>query len=404
MNHQGALQVGLEPYPGYRLERFLGHGGFGEVWEARNVGGDRVALKFLMCDNTGNVASENHAIQAIGQLQHPNLLRVDRVWTYQNYLVIAMALADGSLLDLLAAYQAEYQRAIPPEDLLPLLEQAAAGLDFLNAYQHRIDGQLVAIQHCDIKPGNLLLFDETLKISDFSLACVTTFMLKEHRQAGTLEYMAPEVFQGRLSKQTDQYALAVTYCRLRTGRSPFGELPSSFPSTYRKPAPDLTILPHSERPAVERALAVVPNDRWESCTAMIAAIRRGVKGLPVSNTRRPLGFSAGDTSKPSGTEKRSFVRYSCGVKASWRLLGDHSDDFQQAEICEISRSGVGLIVTTAFKRGAILAVKLKEQVATLSRPLLVRVVHARKEGEDAWRLGCSFVTKLSEEDFRKILP
>src|SRR5262245_27828199 len=80
----------------------------------------------------------------------------------------------------------------------------ARALDFLNARQHLLDGQRVGIQHGNIKPTNLLLFGETVKISDFGLATPTGTPVKVHQRAGTWGYAAPEVLQGRLSDWTDQ--------------------------------------------------------------------------------------------------------------------------------------------------------------------------------------------------------
>src|SRR5438445_671717 len=84
----------------------------------------------------------------------------------------------------------------------------------------RIGAAQVAIQHCDVKPSNFLLFGDTVKLSDFGLASSISCQLQGHRRAGTLAYTAPEVFQGRLSDWTDQFSLGVTYCELRSGRLP----------------------------------------------------------------------------------------------------------------------------------------------------------------------------------------
>src|SRR5581483_8440691 len=108
----------------------------------------------------------------------------------------------------------------------------------------------------------------------FGLASPTSSTLKFHRRAGTLEYTAPEVFQGRLSDWTDQYALAVSYCQLRGGRFPFADTPVAFKPTYVRPAPDLTMLPPAERPILARALSPTPQDRWPSCKDFISLLAK----------------------------------------------------------------------------------------------------------------------------------
>src|SRR6266481_1434613 len=65
------LQSGLEPFPGCRLGQRLGHGGFGEVWQASARDGTSIALKFLPCDNSQDVITELRSLQAIRELQHP---------------------------------------------------------------------------------------------------------------------------------------------------------------------------------------------------------------------------------------------------------------------------------------------------------------------------------------------
>jgi serine/threonine-protein kinase len=89
------------------------------------------------------------------------------------------------------------------------------------------------------------------------------------KPAGTPEYAAPEVFRGRLSNRTDQYALAVSYCQIRGGRFPFKDTPPNLTPTYTRPLPDLSMLPAKEQPIVGRALAAMPQDRWPTSCEFI---------------------------------------------------------------------------------------------------------------------------------------
>ncbi|MFN4259110.1 MAG: serine/threonine-protein kinase [Gemmataceae bacterium] len=274
VSHAEALYPGMQPYPGYQLRQLLGRGGFGEVWEAQTNDGSLIALKFLPCSSNLAASKEIRSIQAIRQLRHPNLVRIDQVWCQRGYIVVAMELAEGSLLDLFDAYRNEMGTAIPPEQVCLYLTQVASALDFLNKRQHAQDGQRVSYQHCDIKPSNLLLFGDTVKLCDFGLSSATTAKVKFHSRAGTLDYAAPEIFQGRLSEWSDQYSLAVSYCLLRGGQLPFPESPRSFRGAYTRPAPDLSTLSPAERPIVARALSVIPHDRWPTCGEFMAQVSR----------------------------------------------------------------------------------------------------------------------------------
>jgi len=263
----------MEPIPGYRLRQVLGRGGFAEVWEAEAASGT-VALKFMPCSDGLAAAKEIRSIQAVKSIEHPNLIKIEQVWAYQDYIVIAMELADGSLLDLLDAYTSEFGTPMAAEQVCLYLNQAAEAIDFMNRRQHLLDGQRVGFQHCDIKPSNLLLFGDSVKVADFGLASPTASVLRFHRRAGTLDFTAPEVFQGRLSDWTDQYALAVTYCQLRGGRMPFTDTPANFVRTYVRPNPDLTMLPSNERPVVQRALSPTPQNRWPSCKELMTRLTK----------------------------------------------------------------------------------------------------------------------------------
>jgi serine/threonine protein kinase, bacterial len=266
------LATDFEAVPGYRLGRFLGKGGWGEVWQATREDGTAIALKFLPCDSQLAAAQEIRALQTIRQLKHPSLIHIEQIWSIADYVVVGMELADGSLADLLDVYYTELRQPIPPDHVCYYLRQAASALDFLNARQHQLNGQRVAVRHCDVKPSNLLVVGNDVKLADFSLAVQATSSILNHRRVGTWNYLAPELFRGILSDRTDQYSLAITYCQLRTGRLPFpdlgsGKVPKT--KTYSRPAPDLSTLSAPERPIIARALGPVPQDRWHSCTELI---------------------------------------------------------------------------------------------------------------------------------------
>jgi serine/threonine-protein kinase len=260
--------------PGYNLLRVRGRGSYGEVWEAEKEDGSLVALKFMPYADSNAASREIRSIQLVRQINHPNLTTVDKVWCCPGYLVISMELADGSLSDLHDTSRAEFGTDIAPDYLCFLLAQAAEGLDWMQAPEHNVRGLKVGFQHCDVKPSNLLLYGDTVKLCDFGLTSPLTANLAPHHRAGTLDYSAPEVFNGQLSQWTDQYALAVTYCQLRSNRVPFSDTPPGYTARYVRPNPDLRMLPKAEQPIIRRALSPRPSDRWPSCRMMIAELER----------------------------------------------------------------------------------------------------------------------------------
>src|SRR5205085_1794419 len=166
--------------------------------------------------------------------------------------------------------------------------QAADALDFMNSYRHCHEGRWVAFQHCDVKPNNLLIFGDQVKVADFGLASPMTTALENHDRAGTLDFAAPEVYRGRLSDRTDQYALAVTYCLLRGGRMPFHNTYGRFTPSYTRGQPDLSMLSPAERPIIGKALAVSPINRWASCGELMMQLQELFIAEPAAAGAVPL--------------------------------------------------------------------------------------------------------------------
>jgi len=378
-HRRAASQLAITPelHPGYRLRRLRGRGTFGQVWEAETDAGEPVALKFLACVSN-QAGMEVRSLQLIRDLSHPGLVRIGKVWSAAGCLVVAMELADGSLADLLQVYRADLGTALPRDHLLPLLVQAADALDFLNTCQHYLHNQWVTIQHCDVTPNNLLVFDKAVKLSDFGLTTAMTSNEKTHHRAGTPAFAGPEVFQGRVSERTDQYALAVCYCVLRGGRLPFPDTPANFEPGYIRPAPDLGMLDPEERPAVTRALAPAPQDRWPSCGELVARLARA--GTPEA----PMG------QRP---ERRRAQRYRPGAGVSCYVLPTLGNQPWRAEVQNVSAAGMRLRVHRPgcpLRPGRVVDLALVRAAEGLPVTVRLRLTHsAEQEGGD-YEVGGTF--------------
>jgi formylglycine-generating enzyme required for sulfatase activity len=267
--------VGAEPVPGYRLEAFLGKGGFGEVWRAVGPGGFKVALKLLTTDEAGS-ERELRALELLKDIHDGHLLSIHGVWCIPGWSVLAMELANGTLMDRLKAFQKQGMPGIPREELLDHFQQAARGIDFLNEPRHVLTqgSAPTSIGHGDVKPQNLLLVGTACKVGDFGLLRRLSSTTSQKTNSLTAAYASPEAFEGRHAPQTDQYALAVSWCQLRSGRLPFQGGPVQLMAGHMTKPPDLSMLPATERAAVGRALSKKAEERWPNCRAFVEALSR----------------------------------------------------------------------------------------------------------------------------------
>jgi hypothetical protein len=247
---------GYESIPGYGLQHIIGRGGVGEVWKASTPDGRAVALKLIQWA-AGRAEGELRGLESIKTINHPSVVRIFDVLKTEAYLVISMELADRTLLDA-------WWEGLSNDQLGAFFRQAADGIDYLHAQ---------GIQHRDIKPHNLLLIGRTLKVADFGLARVLQHSVTGHTGRLTVAYAAPEFFEHRTAKSSDQYSLAITYCQLRGARMPFVGTPAQIIAGHLHQSPDLTMLPEGERFAVGKALSKHPEERWPSCRAFIEAVQ-----------------------------------------------------------------------------------------------------------------------------------
>src|SRR5262249_37806030 len=118
-------------------------------------------------------------------------------------------------------------------------------------------------------------------VADFGLTKLLQHtIIQTTSGALTPAYAPPEFLNGQVSRWSDQYSLAVTYCQLRAGQLPFGGNAGQLVAGHLLLSPDLRMLPEPERPTVARALAKQPDQRWPSCRALVNALAAGAREQP----------------------------------------------------------------------------------------------------------------------------
>jgi serine/threonine protein kinase len=280
-----------EPIPGYRLVRPLGSGGFGEVWVCEAPGKILKAIKFVFgklnasASDDRHARQEVHAIQRVKKVRHPFIMSIERVDILDGELAIVMELAEKSLFDVLQEALQEGQTGISRDKLLRYIRDTADGLDYLSETHD--------LMHLDVKPRNLFLIANRVKIADFGL----TKPLDQSSWSGIVasmapQYAAPETFSSRVTRYSDQYSLAIVYTELLTGRRPFtGKTIRELALEHMNVEPDLSRLSTADREAVGRALSKDPTRRFPNCRAFIEAIESGSYSSPVNFDASTHGVS-----------------------------------------------------------------------------------------------------------------
>ena len=266
------IDVNAEPILGYRLIERIGGGGFGEVWKAEAPGGLLKAIKVIHgdlrsidADGCRHAEQELRALKRLQGIRHPYLLSLERYDVIEGRVLIVTELADCNLWDRFREMRAQQRPGIPRGELLRYMEEAAEVLDLMNTqYQ---------LQHLDIKPQNLFLVYNHVKVADFGLVKDLEGMRGQITGGVTPVYAAPETFDSIVTRYCDQYSLAIVYQELLTGVRPFnGTSGQQLLLQHLREPPNLGPLPPADRPAVGRALSKKPEDRFPSCIQFVRSL------------------------------------------------------------------------------------------------------------------------------------
>ena len=265
----------------YRIERLVGEGGMGVVYEATHLRlGARVAVKVMARDLAADseaMARFHREAMVTSGLGHPHIVKVlDFSTTPTGEPFLAMEFLEGEDLER------RLRRAgrLPIAEVAHIIKQVASALAATHAK---------AIVHRDLKPGNIYLLaaageTDFVKVLDFGISKVRSASTKITRTSsvmGTPNYMSPEQAKGHvedIDERTDQWALAVIAWECLLGEGPFvGEnVPSIlFQVVHEAPAalvPKVAGLPTRVEDVLLRALAKNKSDRFASVNEFAAAL------------------------------------------------------------------------------------------------------------------------------------
>jgi Tol biopolymer transport system component len=246
----------------YEITQFLGEGGMGQVYRARdtNLGRD-VAIKILplaFTTDPDRVARFEREARVLAALNHPHIATIHGIEGTDGLRGIVLELVDGETL----AHRVR-RGPIPIKEALTIAGQLADALDA--AHQR-------GIVHRDLKPTNVKISSGGLvKVLDFGLAkiddgrerdhlsdshIVTMGGTKDSAILGTAAYMSPEQTRGQaVDKRTDIWAFGCVLYEMLTGTSAFGRPTlSDTIAAILEGAPDWTALPAATPPSVRRRI------------------------------------------------------------------------------------------------------------------------------------------------------
>jgi len=255
----------------FRLERLLGHGGMGTVWEARHLSLEtQIAIKFLNADLSRRrdvLARFSREATSAARIRSPHVVSIlDSGFTDDGRGFIAMELLHGEDL----GKRLNRFGRLGVSETAQVVTQICRGLSKAHS---------VGVVHRDLKPENIFVVEEeesfTIKILDFGIAKSIGSEAATHKTdtgqiLGTPLYMSPEQALGRpIDSRSDLYSLAVVAYRCLTGRPPFmcpavGEMIVAV-STQQPPPPSRFdgALPTAIDDWFLRALAKEPSARYQ---------------------------------------------------------------------------------------------------------------------------------------------
>jgi len=335
----------------------LGAGGMGEVYRARDTRLDRtVALKVVRPSQSRQrewIDRFMREARAISRLNHPHICSLYDIGEQDGEAFLVMEYISGETLA---------DRILRgPMDLDEAIRYGVQIADALAA-AHR-----AGVVHCDLKPSNIMLTREGVKLLDFGLArlretdpavetmanTTTDLALSgDGRLVGSLPYMSPEQVEGkRADARSDLFALGAVLYEVVTGEQPFratskaGLLVAILHDHPPAPLERRPAVPALLDRAIMRCLEKAPDDRWQSAADLAAELKYILESPAAApsrragrhRTRRVALVAAGAavlaaaafgviamTSAAPSTPSFERLTYRRGVITSARMTPDHN--------------------------------------------------------------------------------
>lgn len=301
----------------YEIESEVGGGGMGHVFVARDrVLDRRVAIKVVRPELATASTIERFTREAklLARLQHPNIVTIHNAGAADGLFYLVMDLVEGETLST------RLQRGPLSGD-----EAVRMGLGILGALE-AAHGE--GIVHRDVKPSNIFFDGQRVVLADFGIArsAVEDGDPLTQGPLGTPGYMAPEQAAGCTpTLATDLYATGAVLFEAVTG--------VRYQASDRLDEAAWSRVPRRLRPALRRALAFAPGERWQDAASFAKAL--GVAG---ARAHKPLLIGLAAAGLAAG-----FV----GVLVFTRGSGEHANDPAGYDLAILPFTAVGVSDTLA---------------------------------------------------------
>jgi formylglycine-generating enzyme required for sulfatase activity/predicted Ser/Thr protein kinase len=248
---------------GYAIEEQIGAGGMGVVYRGKRLrDGQAVAVKVLRlpagADPAEFRARFRREARVLERLDHPGIVRLLDRGEEEGQPFLVTELIQGKAL-----HRHTGGAPLDEKEALPVLRALCEAI----AYAHS-----QGVIHRDIKPHNVLITDQGIKVLDFGLARIAgsssqSELTRTNLGLGTLSYLSPEQRMDAKSvdERSDIFSTGVVIYELLTGQLPMGrfELPSGLQHGLDRRWDGIA----------ERCLQVDPGARYESMAALVAELR-----------------------------------------------------------------------------------------------------------------------------------
>src|SRR5882762_8993735 len=332
------MAAGPQTLGRYQLERVLGKGAMGIVYEALDPKLHRkVAIKTILISQLDEETAKDFSMRfvreahAVARLNHPNIVQVYDFGEEGDMAYLVMEFIRGDELKSTLSTGRQFDR----KECVRIMCELLDALEFAHE---------AGVVHRDIKPANIMLDSQgRAKLTDFGVARVTDSdrTHAERTQAGTVvgtpAYMSPEQIQGqRIDRRTDIFSAGVILYQFLTGQKPFtGEGAWTVAKKIIQEDPpmpssiNMALSPEFDR-VVAKALAKDPDQRFATAREFSQALKRAAEGKPAVPEAEPTLVVPRDPPVTQATHPEALRSGEMELEF-WRSIKD-SDDANDFEL------------------------------------------------------------------------